>query len=238
MDHPLHVAPCIAHRMIARDVYEFTLQKPAGFTFVPGQFILFQVPLPSHPDDIQPRAFSLASAPHEADLRFVATLKPGGRASAWIEQYVRPGVAVAFTRAMGNFSLQENPGRTIVFLATSSGVAPFRAMIEHTLANGDVRPMHLIFGVRSEEDLFWSDEFYAIQRRHPHVRFHQALTKPSSSWRGSVGRVQTIFPQLSLDPTVIDLYACGNPAMTKEVKALAISAWGIGAKNVHVEGYI
>src|SRR5687768_9109491 len=93
---------CLRNDVIADGVYEFELEKPAGFSFKPGQFVLFDVALVEKPDDIQTRAFSIASAPSEDTLLFVAKMIPGGRASRWIEELLRRGSVVSMKGPFGN----------------------------------------------------------------------------------------------------------------------------------------
>jgi ferredoxin-NADP reductase len=71
---------CLSKRRIAPGVYELRFKKPETLAFIAGQFLLFDVPLAGKPDDIQPRAYSIASTPTENDLLFVIKLVPNGRA--------------------------------------------------------------------------------------------------------------------------------------------------------------
>lgn len=243
-----YASVCTSKSLLASGVYEFRLTKPAGFAFVPGQFILFAVPMVGKPQDVQTRAFSIASAPHEDDLLFVAKMIPGGRASRWIEEEVAPGVDVTFTGPFGRFVLDPRTEKEYLFVATSTGVAPFRSMVldalfrgghSPALAGSEDRRMDLVFGVRSEADLFWHAAFGELAKRHGNFFFHVALSQPSSSWTGHRGRVQAVTPGIvGNDFGNKSLYVCGSPAMTADVKMLALTAWGMEKGNVHAEGYI
>lgn len=238
MPIPTFSSPCIAYQTIARDVYEFRLRKPEGFSFKAGQFVLFQVPLVDHPSDVQTRAFSISSAPSEPDLHFVAKMKEGGRASRWISEVLAPGISVQFQGPFGAFVLHPENLKPYCMVATSSGVAPFRSQIVEALTNGDTRPIDLLFGVRSREDLFWVEEFQELARRFENFSFHPSLTAPDDAWTGHRGRVQTLFPLVFPNLISSQLYVCGNPQMTLEVKKHCIEGLGMDRKDVHVEGYI
>ncbi len=238
MPVPTFSVICTRKDLIAREVYEFTFEKPAGFTFKPGQFVLFDVPHPENPADIQTRAFSIASAPFETELLFVVKLVEGGRASIWFRDVVKKGTVATIKGPFGNFLLDPEPARDILFLCTSTGNAPFRSQIVHALKSGDTRKMDLIYGVRAEEDLFWAEEFNRLAAAHPNLSVHVILSAPGPSWTGHRGRVQTLVPQLVTRNGSLLLYACGNPEMTKEIKQRALTEWGIDKKNIHVEGYI
>ncbi|TSC99703.1 MAG: phenol hydroxylase [Candidatus Peregrinibacteria bacterium Greene1014_49] len=101
MPVPSFTTTCLGNRIIARDVYEFLLQKPEGFSYKAGQFVLFDVPLMENPADIQTRAFSIASAPQEKELLFVAKMKEGGRASRWIAEALNAGSSVRLQGPFG-----------------------------------------------------------------------------------------------------------------------------------------
>jgi NAD(P)H-flavin reductase len=235
---PVFTIACTRKKRIATDVYEFVFTKPAGFTFKAGQFVLFDVPHPENPSDIQTRAFSIASSPGESDMLFVVKLVTGGRASAWFEKAVEEGSEATIKGPFGNFLLDPTPDRRILFIATSTGNAPFRSQILDAIGQGDTRRMDLIYGVRSEADLFWKEEFEAMAARAPNFFLHLTLSQPSEAWTGHRGRVQTVVPQITREFANILVYACGSPVMTKDIKQLALEQWGMERKSVHVEGYI
>jgi ferredoxin-NADP reductase len=238
MATPSYTVTCTQNRLIARDVYDITFAKPEGFTFKPGQFILFDVPHPDNADDIQARAYSLASTPDEAELRFVIKLTTGGRASRWIEKKLKPGSTILMKGPFGLFTLKEDDAHDLLFVCTSTGVAPFRSQILHLLKSGDTRKLDLVFGVRNEEDLFWQQEFTELAQNHENFDVHFALSQPSPSWTGHRGRVQTLVPHAVKDAALRSVYVCGSPVMTKELKMLCLDQWGIQKPNLHVEGYI
>jgi NAD(P)H-flavin reductase len=219
-------------------VYEFAFEKPQNFSFKAGQFVLFDVPLIDKLDDIQTRAMSIASSPDENELLFVAKLIEGGRASRWIEEKLKPGDTMRIQGPLGFFTLQEGITKEYLFICTSTGAAPFRSQIRTALKSGDTRRMDLIFGARTEEDLFWQKEFEELSHEYPNFFLHFALSNPSESWAGHRGRVQTLVPQIVKDFSNKHVYVCGNPDMTTEVKKLCLDQWGIGKKDLHVEGYI
>ncbi len=237
MPVPTYTVTCTANRLIARDIYEVRFRKPNGFTFKPGQFVLFDVALLENSADIQTRAFSMASAPSEPDLLFVFKLVPGGRASNWVEKTLRLGSEAVMKGPFGNFVIKD-ADRGRVFVATSTGIAPFRSQLTDLGENGNHQRTDVIFGVRSEEDMFWTDELASIAATYPHIFLHVILSAPADSWTGHRGRVQSLVPQVIGDFTGKSLYACGNPDMTKEVKQLALTQWGMAKEHVHVEGYI
>src|SRR3989338_4445079 len=217
---PSYHLTCTKNVLIAQGVYEFRFMKPKEVTFKPGQFVLFDVGLIEHPEDIQTRAFSLASHPSEEELIFVAKMKEGGRASRWIEETLTMGSTVRMQGPFGNFVLDAATPKEFLFIATSTGVAPFRSQIMDRLQQGDTRRIDLVYGVRSEEDLFWHDELIALTQQYPNFFLHLALSNPTPAWTGHRGRVQTLVPQIVHDFALKSIHICGSPDMTKELKQL------------------
>ena len=152
---------------------------------------------------------------------------------------------------------------SLLFIATGAGMAPFRPMVLEAVARHPDCLIDILFGVRSEEDLFWvtptpgpspiprsaregrgetefaSNTTLTFAHDLPNVFVHIALSQPSPSWTGHRGRVQIVAPQIvKNDFAGKTLYVCGNPDMTTDVKRLALGEWGIDRKLVHVEGYI
>ncbi|MEI8230025.1 MAG: FAD-binding oxidoreductase [Candidatus Peregrinibacteria bacterium] len=237
MPLPTFLTHCTSYREIARDVIEFTLTKPEGFTFKAGQFVMFQVPLKDKPEDLQGRAYSIASSPDESELLFLIKLKEGGRASRWVRDDLHVGSEVTMQGPLGNFILKEGD-HDLLFIGTSTGVVPFRSQILSALSKGEARRIDLVYGVRSEEDVFWQEEFTKIAKQHPDFHAHIALSQPSPSWAGLTGRVQIVTPSAVPDVAGRSVYVCGNPAMVEEVKTAALGPWGVAKERLHVEGYV
>ena len=229
---------CTRKLLLARDTYEFAFEKPEGFSFQPGQFVLFDVPLPDNAQDIQPRAYSIASAPQEQELMFAVKLISGGRASRWFEQTVSPGTVVRMQGPLGTFTLNTASRKDMLFIGTGSGVAPFRSQILHLLHRGTKRIIDLVFGVRSEQDLFWRETFQELANTHPNFHMHVALDEASELWEGHRGRVQSLAPIAVPDIAHRQVFICGNPDMTKEVKRLCLEEWKVDKAHLHVEGYV
>ncbi len=238
MPVPSFTITCTRKLLLARDVYEFAFTRPKDFDFKAGQFVLLDVPLLDNPEDIQTRAYSLASAPHEHELLFLIKLIPGGRASRWFEEAVNPGTQVRMQGPFGAFVLDPRGRKPLLFIGTGSGVAPYRSHIHHLLHKGSRRPIDLLFGVQTEQDLFWRSAFEQLAAEHPTFRLHLTLSAPTELWEGHRGRVQTLVPTVAPDIAKRTVYVCGSPEMTKELKELCLEEWKVEKKDLHVEGYI
>jgi NAD(P)H-flavin reductase len=209
------------------------------FQFQAGQFVLFDVPLLSKPEDIQPRAYSIASPPTEdTELTFILRYKPEGRASIWVDTILKVGDPVRIQGPLGRFMLDDKTDKEYIFVGTGSGIAPFRAHLKWVLeTKKDARPLRLFFGVRHEEDLFWVDEIKEWEKHYPNFRASISVSQPNGEWKGLRGRVTDIMPSVITDFSRVSAYICGNPAMVKDVKEWFM-AKGVPKSDVHQEGYI
>lgn len=234
---PSYSLRCIKKEMLTPNVYEFRLEKPLGFVFKPGQFLLFDIPLISNTADIQPRACSIASSPDESDLLFVVKLKAGGRFSQWIVDALEVGSCAEVKGPFGLFTLRPNT-HDLLFAATGAGIAPFRSQILDALKKGDRRTMHLFFGVRKTEDLFWREELESLQKAYSNFHLHFCLSGDDPTWQCERGRIQNFLPAMIKNPETTDLYICGAPEMVTDMKKMALETWKMPKANVHAEGYI
>jgi len=237
MPTPSYTVTCTQNKLITHNVHEVRFIKPENFTFEPGQFALLDVPLIDNPDDVQTRAYSIASTPEEEDLLFVIKVKPGGRAGRWVEEQLKEGDEVRIQGPLGSFTFDCQDNRDCLFVCTGVGGAPFRSQIISALKSGEERKMDLITCVFKEEDLFWIEEFEGLAEKYPNITVHIMLSDPSPEWKGLTGRVQDIIPTIP-DFKEKNIYLCGNPAMTSDVKRLCLEEWCIPKERVHMEGYI
>lgn len=198
------------------------LEEPAAIDFKAGQFVLIKA---KHPQtgELLSRAYSIASPPSETHvLRLNLEIVPHGKLTPLMEQW-EVGATVELQGPFGHFMVKAGPEKkTLLFVATGVGVAPFRSMIEDLLAKGDPRELHLYFGVRSEEDIFYREVFESLAAAHPNFHFTLTLSRPSDSWTGVTGRVTALLSSLSFDPSTTDAYLCGGKPMIDDVKKILL----------------
>lgn len=238
MPIPRHDIVCTEKKLIAKDTYQVRFTRPDDWNFKTGQFVLLDVPLLDKPEDIQTRAYSIGSEPDERDILLAVKLKQGGRSSTWFERIVAEGTHATMQGPFGNFTLPETSHKPYLFLATGAGIAPFRAQIRELLRRDEQHAIDLVFGVRTEEELFWVPEFQDLAKAHERFSLHVTLTRAPDAWTGHRGRVQAVAPLVAPDLAERIVYACGNPDMTKEVKPLALENWGVPKQDLHIEGFI
>ena len=235
---PTFKTTCLSKLLIAPSVYELHVEKPTDFSFQPGQFMLFDVPLLDHENDVQARAYSIASAGHEQELKFIIKLVPNGRASQWIKLRVAHGTPITMKGPFGTFTLDRETKKPYVFIATGTGVAPMRSHILWALEEQhELRPMHLLFGVVRTEDMFWEQEWKTLESKHANFHAHFSSLIGGSAWHTGKSSIQEQLPQIVPDLSQVSVYICGAPDFVKDLKQRCLE-WGMQKSDIHSESYL
>lgn len=142
----------------------------------------------------------------------------------------------------GKFLLQDD-GRTALFIASGTGLAPFISMIETLIDRGQTRDVVLLHGVSHERDLAWRDRLSELEAAGAFpVRYVGTVSRPAENpgWSGSSGRVEAIvasqLDELDLTPDSTTIYLCGNPDMVSAVDEVAL-ARGFPPEQIRKELY-
>lgn len=132
---------------------------------------------------------------------------------------LKAGDTVSAIGPFGDFLVRPTL-REMVYLGGGAGMAPLRSHISHLLENSKTaRKISYWYGARSAQELFYQDYFGALAQQHPNFSFHVALSEPlpSDAWQGSTGFIHEVLQNEYLathrDPTAIEYYLCGPPAM-------------------------
>lgn len=219
-------------------VRTFRLRFPngKGFPFVPGQFCMVDVPA----DDgrVKKKAYSIASPPHESEyLDLCIKLVEGGFATTWFWT-LKEGDTVNLGGPYGNFVLPNPINEDLVFVATGTGLAPFRSMLHTLYREGQDfdREIWLIFGVRYEDEVLYDDEWQAHVKTQPKFHYIPTISRPEN-WDGEVGYVQEKLKKYITSLTNTRIYVCGLVPMIEAVEKTAIEM-GCDLKQIHFEKYV
>jgi NAD(P)H-flavin reductase len=225
------VAVLTAADLVARDTYIYRLQLDQPLPFSAGQFVNLTVP------DAKPRgerSYSVWSSPEDPSyVDLCIKLFEGGAASEYLRGS-KLGDTFAIRGPFGIFSVKPEHD-PVIFVATATGLAPFRSMLEVAVTAQDPRSFRLYFGVRDEEDLFALDDLERYARLLPDFSYRICLSRPSAAWTGFTGRVTYALSADFPAPTE-HFYLCGNGAMIEETRDL-LKGRGLERKHIHVEKY-
>lgn len=223
-----HTFKVIDKKELTEDVFELIFKRPEGFDFKAGQFITAKIE-----DKMPPcfRGYSIASGPSKDNIELCIKTIEGGRGSNWLNSLKKDDELTGIG-PNGQFTLQ-NSDKDILFVATGTGIAPFKAMLEEHLENSK-NGMHLIFGLRHVEDIVYRDLFEGLAEKHPHFTFDITLSKPNDSWNGKKGRVTEILQNYDIKDQ--EVYICGLNAMITSVEEI-LKSKGLPEEQIHFEKY-
>lgn len=194
----------------AADVAVLHLRLPIGrrAIFQAGQYLRVLM------RDGDSRNYSLANPPQKNDeLELHIRHVPGGKFS----ESVLAGLAKANTLDIelpyGEFALSDNSDRQAILIATGTGFAPIKSMIENVIRHGEARSIHLYWGANREGDLYMTDLLAEWAAAHAWFQYTPVVSSPGPSWSGRTGFVHRAVMSDYPDMAALEVYACGAPAM-------------------------
>lgn len=200
-------------------------------TFTPGQFI-------SLTDEVDgkkvTRAYSLASAPDGNRFELCLNRVNLGLFSPHLFA-LQPGQSVPMSGPLGYFTLRD-PVSDSVFVATGTGIAPFRSMLMNPATWTAGKQFTLILGVRYDDGVLYRQEFEGMEREHLDFRFWPVVSRPGPSWQGRTGHVQPYVLEAVGDRRDLDVYICGLREMVDDVRNL-LKGIGFERKRLVYEKY-
>jgi ferredoxin-NADP reductase len=230
-------AKLISWKELTPEVHHFEFEVPGveNFKFTPGQFVSVRERL-NGKEIIH--AYSIAS-PRDGN-RFALCLNrvADGVGSEYLFQ-LKPGDEVEMSEPLGFFTLR-HPGHRSVFIATGTGIAPFRSMLLEHLPKHHSR-ITLLFGVRYEQGLLYRDELESLAQQYDTFRFMPTITQPTETWTGLIERVQEHLDEALAvpsyeDQSTLDVYICGLKDMVDDVRA-ELKKRGFDRKQIIYEEY-
>jgi len=170
------------------------------------------------------RSYSLANAPHalgsppsiELHLRHM----PGGRFTDHAFSALKERDILRLEGPFGSFYLREDGTRPIILLASGTGFAPVKALIEHLRHRGSSRAATLYWGGRRPQDLYMDDWCRSQAAELPWLRYVPVLSDalPADEWQGRGGFVHRAVMEDFPDLCGHQVYACGAPVVVESAQ--------------------
>jgi Na+-transporting NADH:ubiquinone oxidoreductase subunit F len=203
------------------------------------------------------RAYSMANYPAEGDIIMlnvrIATppfkprpqvgfqeVNPGiGSSYIWS---LKPGDKVTMSGPYGDFHILDTQNE-MLYIGGGAGMAPLRAQLLHlfkTVKTG--RKVSYWYGARSRAEIFYEEDFRAIEREFPNFSFHIALSAPlpTDNWDGPVGFIHQVIYDNYLKnheaPEDIEYYMCGPGPMSKAAVNMLIDL-GVSHDSIHFDDF-
>jgi CDP-4-dehydro-6-deoxyglucose reductase, E3 len=208
-DIPIRMLPCRVQKMerLADDVMALYLRLPANerLQFLAGQYIEFLL------KDGARRSFSMGNAPHDDELIQLHVRRvAGGQFTDHVFGKMKERDILRLEGPLGTFFLREDSAKPIVLVASGTGFAPIKSIVENALHKGMARPMVLYWGGRRPKDLYMD----ALARQWP-IKYVPVVSDalPEDNWSGRTGFVHRAVMQDFPDLSGHQVYACGVPVM-------------------------
>jgi CDP-4-dehydro-6-deoxyglucose reductase len=216
---------------LAPEIMKVVLKTPPAspMRFLPGQYVDVIA------DGVR-RSYSLANAPRaDGLLELLIKRYPGGRLSGYWFERAKPNDLIRVEGPLGTFFLREERLANIVFLATGTGIAPVKALLEEIAADpARAAQTHLrvFWGNRKAENFCWDPVALGLD-----VGFHHLLSGADASWRTKRGYVHEAAVSDGFDPTNTMVYACGSSAMIASARNL-LTSLGLPTKHFFSDAFV
>ena len=241
--HPHGMAFQTLHARLARSTplseytrhLEFEVEGAGHFGFVPGQWLSLTHTKPDA-EGIT-RAYSIASPPAGNRFAFCLNRVQDGFMSNYLCD-LEPGATISGQGPFGSFILRP-PLRDTLFIATGTGIAPFRSMLHWLLADParhQNKQFCLLFGSRTEKDIYYHEEFVRLSSEHKNFDYQPTLSRGASDWKGLRGHVQEHVPGIIAGRTDMHAYICGLDKMVSANRDL-LKQMGWDRKSILYEKY-
>ena len=232
-------ARVIAIERPAPDVALMRLQLPANqsFQYHAGQYVDFIL------RDGLRRSYSMANAPsrmgHPPAIELHLRHMPGGRFTDHVFGALKAKDILRIEGPFGSFFLREASAKPIVLLASGTGLAPIKAIIEQMRARQIARPALLYWGCRSRADLYLQHWCEQAALDMPNLRYVPVLSEPlaADAWTGRRGLVhQAVMADLP-DLSGHQAYACGAPVMVDAARRDFVARCGLPADEFYADPF-
>jgi NAD(P)H-flavin reductase len=217
-----------AKKYLTRDIVELALKITGNveFVYLPGQYAEFLL-------DYTFRSYSMVTVSKNGKVvTFLIKLVPDGIGSEYV-QTLQVGHKLRLRAPYGSFVL-DNTHSDLLCVATGVGIAPVAAIIQHQLSRNIENNITLLFGLRSETDIFYHEEFQKLANKHQNFSFIPVLSQPKGEWKGERGRV-THYISAHRDMVRHQLaFICGSQAMIVDARDILIKC-GLSKENIKTE---
>jgi len=235
------IVPCRVKRVerVTPDIAIVDLRLPQNenMRYAAGQYV--DVLLPGG----ERRAYSIATCPRPEgviDLQLHIRHTPGGLFTDQVFATLKERDLLKFEGPRGTFYLREETKKPIVLLASGTGLAPIKSIIEYVIARKIARPMALYWGCRTRADLYLNELAQKWQREVADFRYVPVLSDATlaDAWAGRTGFVHRAVIEDLPDLSGHEVYASGNPAMVDAARLDCIAKSGLPEDAFFADAFV
>lgn len=236
-DVQIRTLPCRVQKMerVADDIMVLHLKLPAAerLQFLAGQYVDILM------KDGSRRSLSVANAPHDDEFLQLHLRNYGGPFSQHVFGKMKERDILRFEGPLGTFFLREDSDKPIVLLASGTGFAPIKALIEHAFHIRNARPIVLYWGARVRADLYMNELPARWADAHSHFRYVPVLSEPlpDDQWTGRTGFVHEAVMQDLPDLSGCQVYACGAPVVVESAHRDFVARCGLPDEEFYSDAF-
>lgn len=234
-----HDSKLRGREQVAHGTVAFHFDKPAGFTFKPGQAIDVVLLEPPGADAQSARhTFSIVSAPFETDLVIATRMRDSAYKRAL--GALSTGAGIAIEGPFGSLTLHNERTRAAVFIAGGIGVTPIVSILRQAANDGLQQRLVLLYSNRRPEDAAFLVELQALERHNPRYRLIATMTLMGGSsqpWAGPLGQIDEAMVRHAASNLLRPIYyVVGPPGMVEAIR-LTLSKAGVNDDDIRSEEF-
>jgi CDP-4-dehydro-6-deoxyglucose reductase len=222
---------------VAPDVKIVSLQLPAGerLQYRAGQYIEFML------KDGKRRSYSMANPPHlDEQISLHIRHMSGGLFTDHVFGALKERDILRFEGPLGSFFLREDSDKPIILLASGTGFAPIKALVEHAIHLQSARPMTLYWGGRRPHDLYMASLCEQWAASVPNFTYVPVISDalPEDGWSGRTGFVHRAVIADFPDMSAHQVYACGSPIVIDSAQREFIAQCKLTKDEFYADSFV
>uniref|UniRef100_UPI003BACF5A5 2Fe-2S iron-sulfur cluster-binding protein n=1 Tax=Stappia sp. TaxID=1870903 RepID=UPI003BACF5A5 len=230
---------CVSVIPEAPNVASFCFQSPSGavFSYVPGQFLTLELPVPGGP---LYRTYTISSSPSRPmSISVTVKAQEGSLGTRWMLDNLRPGVRIRASAPAGSFSSQLHPADKYLFISAGSGITPMMSMTTWMFDLG--RPADVVFVncARRPSEIIFRQRLEHMASRFPEIdlKFVVEETDRFLPWTGYQGTFnQLMLGLMAQDYLEREVFCCGPEPFMQAVRE-ALTGLGFDMSRYHQESF-
>ncbi|QMT32494.1 2Fe-2S iron-sulfur cluster-binding protein [Alysiella filiformis] len=214
-------------------ILSVALPKAPPFQFHAGQYMEILLKDGS-------RSYSIANAPSQNGvLEFHVRHHEGGLFSPQLfSGSLKTGSIMRLRGPLGSFYLNEDADNApLILLATGTGFAPIKGILQHLAETQATRHVHVYHGVRFENGLYDEVALRELLAKLPNAKYTPVVSRPSENWQGATGHITEHVLRDYADLSAHEVYACGSPAMVQSSKQALVQQAKLPEKAFYSDAF-
>lgn len=232
--YPAKTIPCRIQLLdrLSKDVLRVVLRLPPNqqLEYHPGQYIDL-----IGKDGLR-RSYSIANSPSEDKLLelHIRQVPEGAMSKYWFEE-AKSNDLLRLNGPLGTFFIRDVAGLDLLLLATGTGIAPIKAILQRIAVmpqESHPKSISVYWGGRVQDDLYWNPEELGLD-----LNYFPVLSRANSLWTGLRGYVQEAVLNSGLDLRHAAVYACGSTGMIDSARAQLVTG-GLDRRLFYSDAFV